>query len=524
VTFLRPERAADVGETLPIARWSVGARRYSATRCAAVLVALAAIQLPLYAAIYFVLPQSPQYTSDPRALLVDRVPLWSAVVGLGLPHPTAPMEGLALIVGVAAATFGCYAAAVEVSRRAVVGRVPLWVVLGLVVPFGLLAVLALPNAGSEDVLWYVKEARVATIYHANPYAFPPAPRPGDPYLQFGLVDRWMQRPIPYGPAWTLLAVAWQWVVGDDVVRSLLGFRALLFGFNLAAAGLVWAILGRLARSHRLAGLVFFAWNPIVLVHGNDHLDVVMAFLLLLGVYLLLLDRWWLGLVALSLSALTKFLTAPLVLAHVVASWRRGSWRSAIFGALLAGAVALLLFAPFLDAGPNLLLLSREPHNANPGSMFSLERVVFVPPFLVLCAWVARRPQTTIGQLLESWAAIMLGFALFFFPPQYDWYLLAVIAVVAVAGSPRLALLALALSLSAWTNYMVGQAGKPYMAFPPVLFRLIWWGPPLAVLAWTHARRTTMWLRRPHAAPTELGSSALLPSMERSPASTRARSR
>jgi len=496
VTFLWPARATNVGEALPAARRSVGAERYSATRCAAVLVALAAIQLPLYAAIYFVVPQSPQYTSDPRALLVDRLPLWSAVVGLALPHPTAPTEGLALVAGVATGTFACYAAAVEISRRAAVERVPLWVVPGLVVPFGLLAVLALPNSGSEDVLWYIKEARVATVYHANPYAFPPAPHAGDPYLQFGLFDRWMQRPIPYGPAWTLLAVAWQSVVGDDVVRSLLGFRALLFGFNLAAAGLVWAILGRLAPSHRLVGLVFFAWNPIVLVHGNDHLDVVMAFLLLLGVYLLLLDRWWLGLVALSLSALTKFLTAPLVLAHVVASWRRGSWRSAIFGALLAGAIALLLFAPFLGAGTSLLLLSREPHNANPGSMFSLERVVFVPPFLALCTWVAGRPQTTTGQLLESWAAIMLGFALFFFPPQYDWYLLAVIAAVAVAGSPRLALLAVALSLSAWTNYMVGQAGKPYVAFPSILFRLIWWGPPVAVLAWLNGPRVMTLLRRP----------------------------
>jgi hypothetical protein len=436
----------------------------------------------LHAVLYFVVPRSPQSTADLRAALIDQLPLWSAVAHLPVPHPNTPEGGLATGVGAALALFSCYVVAVRVSWSAPPNRTTLAMIVGVTALFCVMSILALPNSGSEDVLWYVKEARVATVYHTNPYASPPSPNPDDPYLQFGQPRRWMVRPIPYGPAWTYLAVGWQTVVGDDVVRSLLGFRALLLSLVVANAGLVWFILGRLDPTRRVVGLLLYAWNPVVVMFG-DHLDTVMAFLLVVAVYLMITGRQQRGLVVLTLSVLTKFVTGPLIAVYLLSRWRQASLRSAVWAAGIGLAIAVLAFLPFWRDSQGLAWLAREPYNPNPGSLFNVRRLVFTPALLVLLTWAAWPRYPIAGEVVLRWAIVMLWFSLCFLPIQFAWYLASPLVLAALAPRGPIVLLTLAVSLGAMLNAVIGHLSGSYIAVNPALYYVLWWGPPIGAILW-----------------------------------------
>ena len=88
---------------------------------------------------------------------------------------------------------------------------------------------------------------------------------------------WTHTTTHYGPAWTYLSTGWSYVAGDDIAVNVIVFRVFLFAACLANAVLIWKLLGRVDPSYRLPGLIFYAWNPIVVLKGMGRVETVMLF-------------------------------------------------------------------------------------------------------------------------------------------------------------------------------------------------------------------------------------------------------
>lgn len=451
-----------------------------------VLGGLGGVSLLFYMATNFLIPQLPQHMAYRGASLIHRLPFWSAISRFPIPESNAAQVAVAIVTASTIFTMACYVLALRISRRISIDPISLTIVIGFAIVFTLTTVLTLPNF-SGDLYSYTLNARVFNVYGANPYATPPAAFVSDPYLKFG-DPSWNQLIVPYGPTWTYLSILWQRLAGGDILQSVLAFRGLLFGFNLANVALIWMILGRLKPAYRLTGIIFYAWNPIVVLKASKHVEPVMVFFLLLSVYLLVTNREWLALVALTLSALTKFVTAPLVIAYLIFLWRRRSLRLAVFGAGLAGGLVLLAFLPVWDGWEMVLRLASDPGTTRTASLFTPRRILFTPGFIAVILWTSLRGRGTSDDLLRGWAIVMLWFSFFLMPTHYAWYLITLIAIVSLIESTELAALTITLSLTALLSNMLGLTAMPYISVPIGLMRFIWWVPPLLVLAWLYRSR------------------------------------
>jgi hypothetical protein len=277
------------------------------------------------------------------------------------------------------------------------------------------------------------------------------------------------------------------------VRTVLVFRLALLACNLANAGLVWQILKRIRPSDALTGLIFYAWNPVVVMRGQDHNEPVMALGLLLGVYALLQGRRWWGLAATTLSGLAKFLSLPQLALYLVHLWRRGSWRDLLLGSALAGGLGALLFMP-VWGGRAMLDLATLPTQA-PGSGPSGRELLGGGLALTALAWSAWRSSGAVPDLLRGWA--LTGLALFAFFPSgsYVWYLITLITLVALVDSPALHALTHAVWLTGLTNNLLVSFVAPWMALPAGTYSLVRWGPLAVVGAVVLWRGRGRW-RRP----------------------------
>jgi hypothetical protein len=220
----------------------------------------------------------------------------------------------------------------------------------------LLLQLAAPALLSTDLFSYVMYGRIFAVYGVDPYSTLPHYH-SDPYEP---LSYWKTDPSFYGPLWTVVSAGLALVGGERIGLTVLLFRALTIGATLGAGALIWACLRRLAPQRAAQGLVFFLWNPlVVLEYGlSGHNDVAMAALLLLGVWLHLRGRPALAVVALTLSALVKFATAlivPLYLLMVLRGlpnwWERA--RYLVSGAA-AAALTVGIVLGLAHAGPQVL--------------------------------------------------------------------------------------------------------------------------------------------------------------------------
>lgn len=195
---------------------------------------------------------------------------------------------------------------------------------------------------STDVFAYAIYGRVFSVYGGNPYDAAPFIAPSDPYMPlFG------QEYLPswYGPLWTVLSALVAWCGGTNVALTVLLFRALAILSALICAVLILAIMRKTAPERAAQGLVFFIWNPLLVIETgmSGHNDCVMLSLVLLGIWLHVRDLKMLAVVSLALSSLVKFLTGMLVPLYLVLLMRESkSWRERFFilarGALVASVV------------------------------------------------------------------------------------------------------------------------------------------------------------------------------------------
>ncbi len=438
-----------------------------------------------YLTIDFLIYQAPAYRIRHRAVLFDRLPVWSTIRDLPLPVPQTATTGLIVILGAMLLALAGYFLVVWYSQRTLITRRVLGLVVGFTALFYLASLLTLPTF-NDDTYMYIQYARVFTLHHANPYTVPVSAYLFDPDLQFTDVA-WRQTTLPYGPVWAYLSMLWAWLGGTDVVRTLLLFRGFLIAFNVANLFLIWKILARINPAHRLTGLLCYAWNPLVILAGPAHVEPVMLFFLLLSAYLYVVHRPWVGLVAVALSVLTKFITGPLALIYWVFFWRGRSWWIAVGGAALGLAVAVVTFGPFWDGLSSVVPLIRDPGTGNSGQVVSGTRSQSIPAFLLVVLWISLWRQRGPADLIRGWALALLVFVLFLMPHAYAWYLITLIGVISLVPSARLVAFTFTICGATGVAWVLELLGRFFVSPSDMVSRVLWWGPVLLALAWLYGR-------------------------------------
>lgn len=211
-------------------------------------------------------------------------------------------------------------------------------VFGAGAGFQLLYLFA-PVMLSSDLYAYVVYGRAVSVYHDNPY-LEASPIPGgDPFMP--LFGGWI--PSWYGPLWTWLCAGLTGLTGDDVGLTVLVFRLVAIAAMLATSGILWAVLRRMCPERVAQGLVFFMWNPLVVIETglSGHNDGFMLAFLMLAFWLHL--RGWkaCAVLALTLSAMLKFVTGMLIPLYMLMVLRQAAtWRERFLVAARAGALAV----------------------------------------------------------------------------------------------------------------------------------------------------------------------------------------
>ena len=204
-----------------------------------------------------------------------------------------------------------------------------------------------PVLFSTDIFAYAMYGRTASVYGGNPYAATmPFPDTDPFYIHFG--EEYL--PSWYGPIWTLISEAATWFTGERLGVTVLVFRLVSIGCALITSALIWSCLRKYSPANATRGLVLFMWSPLLVMETglSGHNDPVMLAFVALGVWLHLCGHKACAVVALTLSALVKFLTGMLVPLYMLLVIRElKTWRERIRfvlrSAIPAGAVALALF-------------------------------------------------------------------------------------------------------------------------------------------------------------------------------------
>ncbi|MGI8586765.1 MAG: hypothetical protein ACR2M0_03640 [Chloroflexia bacterium] len=242
-----------------------------------------------------------------------------------------------------------------------------WLVLGgSALVFNLTLLLMYPT-GAADIFDQIFQARELAVYGKNPLLYAPGSPAfaADPFLAY-IGESWKDSPSPYGPVWQLLTAGTALLAGDDLWRALIFFKGLVV---LAYAGTcfgVYATLRLVRPDWATRGLLFVAWNPLLIweAAGNGHNDIVMALFTVLCFYCLARGGRFLLFApgVLALAVLSKYVSLLLLPAVLIAVWQmlrpaagtpflpRAPWNRAaltvVIGLLGFVVVAVLLYIPF----------------------------------------------------------------------------------------------------------------------------------------------------------------------------------
>lgn len=440
-------------------------------------------------------------------------------------------------------------------------RSALFIIFGftLVIMLVLLFVRGLLSSDIYNYAWY---SRIWSVHGVSPYTHVPSQFPPDPEGSIYWIG-WANETAVYGPAWLMISTLFYKIgllVGGSFSAQLMALRLLADGAHLLNAYLVWKISGpvlarvcnqglrlqepgtgtvatedeRSAGGIRLAAVLFYIWNPLMLIEfaGSGHNDVVMLTFVLLSVWLYLKGWWWLAALALGVGTLVKlpalifvpgFLwlliwdsagamqEQPNFRRYLPRVWRVGQ----ALGIMLAAWA--VVYVPFWEGLRTLLPLVSGPSNrlylhSLPAVMWwnapeplanlfgtSGDHIQVMeaarqflsaglrPLFLGLLGlgwlfitWRAR----TFSRALVAWGWVALLTIVtqgWFWP----WYVSWVVAIAAIAPSRRLRNTALIFTVSALLHYMEEQIlGTHFKLFldwsgvlimaPPLLYALFSW--------------------------------------------------
>jgi hypothetical protein len=317
---------------------------------------------------------------------------------------TRPWAAIVYVIGLLA-LFLMFAAALRLVKRSQIST-RLIVLFGGV--FGLILIWLYPITAT-DLFQYVLRGRIRIVHGANPMAVAADQFPNDPLLSFA--GEWAGIQSPYGPIWELLAEGIVWAGCRDAFGGALAFKVVALFAYLACVGLlIWGTRGD------SQALLFFAWNPLVLLQGigNGHNDLLMLVWVVASILLWeKRRRWGLAVAALSLAVLTKAsaaLLAPLLMIAILRE--RPGWRQRLITLAGAGGLALgivlLAYLPFWPPWESIAGVLDELSNRYTYTIAAMLRMImreFMPGEL------ARAIPRTLGRVilgtLYLWAVVQL---------------------------------------------------------------------------------------------------------------------
>ena len=320
--------------------------RPESTRAAALLAGIAALSALLYLLVltrpFNLLELYPFPELELRKLSQD--------------YPSARWSLVALFL----AQGGLYWLGWRLARRTQ-GRAAWIVVLGGAAVLGA-SLLFLYPIDAADIFDNIGHGRILGIYGANPFRQVAADFADDPFLPY---VAWEHAPSAYGPAWEILAAVTARVAGDGVIANVIAFKLLVGAFWASSVGVATAILRRIAPGRALAGVVWLAWNPVILYEtwGNGHNDIVMVFWVLVAAWALLCRRHTWAVLSLLVGALVKFIPLLMLPAAGLIALRelentRARVRFLAVTGILALALVALAYGPFWH-GPETLTIGRR---------------------------------------------------------------------------------------------------------------------------------------------------------------------
>ncbi len=373
-----------------------------------------------------------------------------------------------------------------------------------------------------DMLFYALHARLWVLYGASPLKVAPAQFPEDPWI--ALKGEWVNVPSTYSPLWEVLGAIPAWLFGpENMLAIMLGLKGIALLAYLANVVLIAAIAARLWPDNWPWRVVFFAWNPLVLLElvANGHNDGVMLAFLLLAVWWWLRGREGMAHAAMALSTLIKlppvFLWPFLWLEGLLRRRGRESLRYTAKVALVVGGT-VGVFLLFLWPDPLAWQAFREGDTAGrspqalailvamaqeiPRAYTRVQRVfqgLFVALYVGLMGWFVRRvraasPESLAlsarwGMLGEVWWWVLVALIGVFASNWRPWYGTWLIALAALLPAPAVHRSAFVLSFTAlvgdvfWTN--VAWQFDPYL--PQLLRHVIgvgWvFGVPVLAYVW-----------------------------------------
>lgn len=440
-----PRSDASVGaEGMSVGPAGVGVLKASkASRSVLVMALLACAMLGFFCFYLLLVPQTPGRMERASAELFEQLFVWQWVTSIGSLLPTSPAQVVLIVVIASTLGFIGYSAAVWLAWRPSTIWIRRIALIGGVV-FLSLPLIALPNQ-QTDIWDYVAFGRLSAVYGESPYEVAPSAFPDDPLYQYAS-PQYREQVDNKLPTWTLISTALAAVAGSDPISALMTYRVALWLMNMASLLLIVLITRRLAQERQAAGIVLWAWNPIVVIWG-DKTDALMVLLLLISAMVLLRHRT-LAVIPLALSALVKLITLPLIVLHLVSEARHQGFARATASALLVLVIAAATYAPFYH-GPSLLIAHATLLSRGGSSLPEFLRpvaIVLFTGFLIWLGWTkARDPKS----LLMSWAGALLVFGILFTVPSLPWYLMSLTAAVAVAGEAWLVAVVIPVSLASF---------------------------------------------------------------------------
>lgn len=395
----------------------------------------------------YVLPQTPGRLTRASVDLIPHFSLWSWLTSLPVPIPeTNGLVAGSLLFFIAIA-FVAYGIALYLSWMHSATRHGLLLIVAMGILFSFANVWALPNLNT-DIYNYIVDGRVAAVYGENPYSVAADQFPDDPIYPYAS-DRFTDAPVDKLPVWVGLTVVLARISGDKPVTNLLIFRLALFLFNVLSLGLVILVVRALDARRLATGAILYSWNPIIILFAQSKTDTVMAFFVLLAAWALVVyRRWFFALTFLAMSVLVKLITLPLIALVMLRSMKLKRWNEVAIGVL--GAVVLLGF------GVALLLFS-EPDGALLlkyvswlGAMGPFESTVvntlILTCFILLLGGIGLVQNGTERRLFVGSAVVMLYLVFLIADFTRAWYLITVVALVAIAVNRHISIVAWAASL------------------------------------------------------------------------------
>ena len=411
---------------------------------------------------------------------------------------TAGTLAILLYVGLAGCALAAWCWGVRLAKGLDASSLRLLVLLtaALAVPL-----VAAPGLFSDDVYLYNLYGRTIANYGANPIVLAPNAFSSDSHYAW---VHWKDLPSSYGPVWLMLSAPLSALAGDSISAVVIVYRSAALTLHLLVALSVWYVLSRRRRGDAIAGTLFYAWNPLVLIEvvGNAHNDILVGLFAVLLVAAAAQRRWssaaFFGACAVMVKPYAVLLLPPLAL-RLLDTSGPNRMRRVASAAAVAMATVIAVSLP-LWAGLGLI----ANINTNPAShgytntlweliaqagpvWFGIPANAIQRPYLDLLRmtafgvgtlWVLTRPWGR-RHVAKTAFAIWLVFS-FTAAWVWPWYFVPAIALSVFAGRGAVAL-ATALTVggllfwAAWTPPPFGalHAWRAVLLFAPALVTVAW---------------------------------------------------